>query len=169
MTVAFVFLGLGISEIFGFSSLLLCMALGSVLTNLSSDSDKIMNLTDNITPPVFILFFTASGAALNIKVLPTVGIAGAIYIIMRVAGKIFGAYLGAVISKADKNIKKYLGPALVPQAGVAIGLSLLAGRAFPEFAQQIRAIILCGTLIYELAGPGIAKMSLKAAGEIKEN
>ena len=169
LTVAFVFLGLGISEIFGFSSLLLCMALGSVLTNLSSDSDKIMNLTDNITPPVFILFFTASGAALNIKVLPTVGIAGAIYIIMRVAGKIFGAYLGAVISKADKNIKKYLGPALVPQAGVAIGLSLLAGRAFPEFAQQIRAIILCGTLIYELAGPGIAKMSLKAAGEIKEN
>ena len=79
-----------------------------------------------------------------------------------------GSSLGAAIGKADKNIRKYLGPALMPQAGVAIGLSLAAGSAFPEYASQIRAVILCATLIYELVGPGVAKTCLKKAGEIKE-
>ncbi len=169
LTVGFVFAGLGISKLCGFSSLLLCMALGAVIANFSADVNKIMDLSDKITPPIFILFFVASGAGLNIKVLPTVGAAGAIYIVFRVIGKMIGSTLGAFICKADANIKKYLGPALMPQAGVAIGLSLVAGQSFPEYASQIRAIILCGTLIYELIGPGVAKACLKKAGEIKED
>ncbi len=168
LTVGFIFLGLGISQLFGFSSLLLCMSLGAVIANFSSDVGKLMDISDRITPPVFMLFFVASGAGLNIKVLPTVGIAGAVYVIFRVLGKIIGSSLGAAICKADDKIRKYLGPALIPQAGVAIGLSLAAGSAFPEYAADIRAIILCGTLIYELVGPGITKACLKKAGEIKE-
>ena len=168
LEVGFIFLGLGISQLFGFSSLLLCMALGAIVANFSSDVGKLMDISDRITPPVFMLFFVASGASLNIKVLPTVGIAGAVYIVFRVIGKIIGASLGAVIGKADRNIRKYLGPALMPQAGVAIGLSLAAGAAFPEYAEQIRAVILCATLIYELVGPGVAKTCLKKAGEIRE-
>ncbi len=168
LTVGFIFLGLGLSQLCGFSSLLLCMSLGAIIANFSSDVNKLMDISDNITPPVFMLFFVASGAGLNIKVLPTVGIVGAIYIVFRVIGKMLGTTLGAVICKADANIKKYLGPALMPQAGVAIGLSLVAGRTFPEYASQIRAVILCGTLIYELVGPGVAKACLKKAGEIKE-
>ena len=127
-----------------------------------------MDLSDKITPPIFLLFFVASGADLKLSVLPTVGVAGIIYVLVRVLGKMFGASLGAVLCKADKNIRKYLGPALIPQAGVAIGLSLVAAEAFPAYAAQIRAIILCGTLIYELVGPAISKASLKKAGEIKE-
>ncbi len=168
LEVGFIFLGLGVSQLFGFSSLLLCMALGAIVANFSSDVGKLMDISDRITPPVFMLFFVASGASLNIKVLPTVGIAGAVYIVFRVAGKMAGSSLGAAICKADKNIRKYLGPALMPQAGVAIGLSLAAGTAFPEYAEQIRAVILCATLIYELVGPGVAKTCLKKAGEIKE-
>lgn len=164
----FVFAGLGISSLCGFSNLLLCMSMGAVVANFSPDVDKIMDLCDGVTPPIFMLFFVASGADLKLSVLPTVGIVGAIYIIFRVIGKIAGASVGAVISKADEKIKKYLGLALLPQAGVAIGLSLAAGEVVPEFAPQIRAIILCGTLIYELIGPAVTKMSLTAAGEIRE-
>ena len=90
-----------------------------------------------------------------------------IYILLRIVGKMFGASLGAAICKCDKTVRKYLGPCLLPQAGVAIGLSLAAGEVVPEFAPQIRAVILCGTLIYELVGPAITKLSLKKAGEIQ--
>lgn len=168
LIVGFIFAGLGLSKLCGFSSLLFCMAMGAIVANFSPDINKLMDLSDKITPPIFLLFFVASGADLKLSVLPTVGVAGAIYVVFRVIGKMFGASMGAVLCKADRNIKKYLGPALIPQAGVAIGLSLVAGEAFPAYAAQIRAIILCGTLIYELIGPAVSKASLKKAGEIKE-
>lgn len=167
ITVAFIFVGLGLSELCGFSSLLLCMSMGAIIANFSSDVNHIMNLCDKITPPIFLLFFVASGAELKLSVLPSVGVAGIVYIIFRVLGKMFGSSLGAVVCKADKNIRKYLGPALIPQAGVAIGLSLAAATVVPDYAPQIRTIILCGTLVYELVGPAISKISLKKAGEIK--
>lgn len=168
LIIAFIFIGLGLSQLCGFSSLLLCMAMGAVIANFSLDVNKIMDLCDRITPPIFMLFFVASGADLKLSVLPSVGIAGVIYIVFRVIGKVFGASLGATICKADKNIRKYLGPALVPQAGVAIGLSLAAASVVPDYATEIRTVILCGTLIYELVGPVISKTCLKKAGEIKE-
>ena len=168
LIVGFIFAGLGLSKLCGFSSLLFCMAMGAIVANFSPDINKLMDLSDKITPPIFLLFFVASGADLKLSVLPTVGVAGVIYVVVRVIGKMFGASLGAIVCKADRNIKKYLGPALIPQAGVAIGLSLVAGEAFPAYASQIRAIILCGTLIYELIGPAVSKASLKKAGEIKE-
>ena len=90
-------------------------------------------------------------------------------VVLRVAGKAFGASLGGIVCKCDKNVKKYLGPCLLPQAGVAIGLSLAAGKIVPHFAPQIRAVILCGTLIYELIGPAVTKLSLKKAREITTN
>ncbi|MBS7359223.1 MAG: cation:proton antiporter [Oscillospiraceae bacterium] len=168
LIIAFIFIGLGLSQLCGFSSLLLCMAMGAVIANFSPDVNKIMDLCDRVTPPIFMLFFVASGADLKLSVLPSVGIAGVIYIVFRVIGKAFGASLGATICKADKNIRKYLGPALIPQAGVAIGLSLAAASVVPEYATEIRTVILCGTLIYELVGPVISKTCLKKAGEIKE-
>lgn len=166
LTIAFIFMGIGLSKLCGFSSLLFCMAMGAIIANFSPDVNHIMKLSDKITPPIFMLFFVASGAELKLSVLPAVGLCGVIYIVVRVAGKMFGASLGAAICKADKNIRKYLGPALVPQAGVAIGLSLTASAVVPQYATEIRTVILCGTLIYELVGPAIAKMSLKKAGEI---
>ncbi len=168
LIIAFIFVGLGLSQLCGFSSLLLCMAMGAIVANFSPDVNQIMKLSDRITPPIFMLFFVASGADLKLSVLPAVGLVGVIYIVVRVIGKMFGASLGAIVSKADKNIRKYLGPALVPQAGVAIGLSLAASSVVPEHASEIRTVILCGTLIYELVGPVIAKTCLKKAGEITE-
>ena len=163
---AFIFLGLGISEWLGLSDLLLCMAMGAVVANFSADVGSIMDLCDGVTPPIFMLFFVASGADLQLSVLPTVGLIGVVYIVLRVVGKYFGAAIGAAMCKCEGAVRKYLGPCLLPQAGVAIGLSLAAGQVVPEHAAQIRAVILCGTLIYELIGPAITKLSLKKAGEI---
>ena len=167
LIVGFILAGLGLAEWLGLSDLLLCMAMGAVIANFSPDVNELMDICDSVTPPIFMLFFVASGADLILSVLPTVGIIGVIYILLRIVGKMFGASLGAAICKCDKTVRKYLGPCLLPQAGVAIGLSLAAGEVVPEFAPQIRAVILCGTLIYELVGPAITKLSLKKAGEIQ--
>lgn len=166
LIVGFIFLGLGISEWLGLSDLLLCMAMGAVVANFSGDVGAIMDLCDGVTPPIFMLFFVASGADLQLSVLPTVGLIGVIYIVLRVVGKYFGAAVGGAMCKCNAAVRKYLGPCLMPQAGVAIGLSLAAAQVVPEHAPQIRAVILCGTLIYELIGPAVTKVSLKQAGEI---
>jgi Kef-type K+ transport system membrane component KefB len=165
--IAAVFLTIFLADYLGGSSILACMALGGVFANTSKKYDEVSSLTNFITPPIFIMFFVMSGAELNLSVLVSVGIIGLIYIITRVGGKIFGSWLGATVTHADPKIKKYLGYALIPQAGVAIGLSLVATQVLnPEMGSQIRTIILCGTLIYELLGPLITKKALQASGEI---
>jgi Kef-type K+ transport system membrane component KefB len=173
--VAFIFIVTSMSVIikkwFGsieISTLLACMMMGAVFTNRAPTDDYqvIMELVDRFTPPIFILFFTLSGFELNLKVLTQVGLIGVIYIVFRVVGKVAGSYLGAVISKSSKKVKKYLGWSLIPQAGVAIGLTVVADTIIPEYAPQIKAIILSATLIYELVGPFVTKLSLKKAGEI---
>ena len=112
------------------------------------------------------MFFVISGAELDITVLPTIGLVGIIYVIMRVLGKMAGSYIGAVCTKAPVTVKKYLGPTLIPQAGVAIGLSLVATTVVPQYAATIRAVVLCATFIYEIIGPVATKLSLRKAGEI---
>ena len=167
LAVGFVFAGIGIADALGISSLLLCMALGAVFVNFSKQSLPVMKVVDAVTPPIFMLFFVASGAALELSVLPTLGIVGVIYVVFRIVGKVLGTYAGAAICKCDKKIKKYLGYALLPQAGVAIGLSLAATTVVPEYGQTIRAVVLCATFIYELIGPAVTKIALKKAGEIQ--
>ncbi len=163
----FVFLGSALADALNLSPLLLCMCMGAMLTNISSSASSIMKLADNITPPIFLLFFAASGAELDLSVLGSIGLIGILYIVLRVIGKILGASAGAVIMKAPDTVKKYIGFTLVPQAGVAIGLSLIAAEKLPTYGPTIRAVILCGTLIYELIGPALTKIGLKKAGEIQ--
>lgn len=163
----FLFLAIGIADLTGLSSLMLCMAFGAAVANLSSESDQILSIAQSITSPVYILFFVASGAALQVGVLKTVGLIGAVYIIGRAVGKLSGAWLGSRMARLEPSVGKYLGPCLLPQAGVAIGLTLLAGRVVPEYAPAIRAVVLAGTLVYEIIGPGITKLSLTRAGEIR--
>ncbi|HHX79289.1 MAG TPA: cation:proton antiporter [Acholeplasmataceae bacterium] len=161
---------------FDFSSLLSCMMAGAVLTNLATDrkTSSILELIDRFTPPIMISFFVIAGINLNLSVLKTVGVIGLIYIVMRVIGKWTGAWVGGKITKASLEVQKYLGFSLIPQAGVAIGLSLIASTVLePTQAAQLTAVILSATLIYELIGPLITKISLQKAGEIviekKEN
>jgi Kef-type K+ transport system membrane component KefB len=161
-----VFLAASVAGILGLSSLLLCMSMGAALINTNKSGLSIFGLVDNITPPIFLIFFVVSGAELNIAILPQIGLIGSAYVVLRVIGKILGAYAGGRLIKAPEAVQKYLGFTLIPQAGVAIGLSLIAAEALPGYGETIRAVILCGTLIYELIGPGITKISLEKAGEI---
>lgn len=168
LSAAFVFLTITCAKMLNVSALLTCMAMGAVLVNLSDASEDAMKITDMVTPPLFMMFFVLSGAGLDISILPSIGVVGVIYIILRVAGKMFGAWAGGAFMKAPATVRKYLGPALIPQAGVAIGLTFVAQTVVPEYADTIRAVVLCGTLIYEIVGPAIVKISLTKAGEIAE-
>ena len=165
--IGFVFMTSALATLCGVSELLACMALGSVLCNISTESDSINDLCDFFTPPLFELFFVVSGAGLDVSVLPQIGVMGAIYVVVRCVGKYLGAFIGAKIMKAPDAVAKYIGPTLIPQAGVAIGLTIVAQSVVPHYAAQVRAVILCGTLIYELVGPAITKITLKKAGEIQ--
>lgn len=168
LVVTAVFLGVGISDKFGLSSLLLCMAIGAALANYSPVSDPVMDGSERWTPPLFMLFFVISGAQFNFSVLKTVGAVGVIYILMRSFGKYFGAMLGCKIAGTEKTVRQYLGITLLPQAGVAIGMAQLSLTVVPEYGEQIRAVVLCATLVYELVGPLLTKLSLQKAGEIQK-
>lgn len=164
--IAFVFLCEGICDLAGFSSLLACMMMSAVFVNLSNEYNKVFEQVDRITPPLFMLFFLVSGADLDIYIIPTVGVVGAIYVVFRVLGKIAGSSIGSAISHTQPVVRKWLGFTLIPQAGVAIGLSSIAMQVVPAYGEQIRAVILCGTVIYELTGPVLTKFALTKAGEI---
>lgn len=164
-----VFLGTSISEIFNLSSLLLCMAIGAVMANFYHESEKMIDLTEHWTPIILMLFFIISGAELDLAVIPQVGLLGVLYLVFRSAGKYFGARLGATVVKEESNVKKYLGVALLPQAGVAIGMSQIVVSSLPgDYGTQIRAVVLCATLVYELVGPLLTKLVLTKAGEIEK-
>ena len=167
--IAFIFLASGLATLLDVSALMSCMALGAVFCNVSGESDEMADLADSMTPPLFMMFFVVSGAGLDVSVIPQIGLVGIIYVVVRVLGKMLGAYLGAKLMKAPKAVCRYIGPTLIPQAGVAIGLTLVAQQVLPaDQADTIRAVILCGTLIYEIIGPAVTKLCLTKAGEIQK-
>lgn len=167
ITVCAVFLSSGAATLFGASSLLTTMITGMVFCNISKESDDIADIADSVTAPIFMMFFVISGAQLNINIIPQIGLVGVLYVVVRVIGKILGAFFGAKLVHAPDKVCKYIGPTLIPQAGVAIGLTIAAQTAVPQYADQIRAVVLCATLIYEIIGPVITKITLVKAGEIK--
>ena len=166
---------------FELSSLLICMMAGAIYTNFVKDSNRTLDVMDRFTSPIYMMFFVISGASLDLSIffnsdgLIVLAIA-LTYIIFRVIGKWSGAFAGASITRCEPQVKKYLGFALIPQAGVAIGLSATAYKLFSENPSEecqkagalILAIILTSTLIYELIGPMVAKFALKQAHEIPE-
>ncbi len=151
-----------------FSSLLSCMMLGTVFCNICPLSEDLMKAADKWTSPVFALFFVISGAELELSVFTSLSIViiGVVYIITRCMGKYLGTFVSATATGCNKNIRKYLGITLFPQAGVALGMCATAMQLGSDGA-LIRNITLFAVLVYELVGPLMTRMSLQAAGEIK--
>lgn len=166
ITIAALFFTIGISTNLNISPLLSCMMVGATITNIAPTNSRTLSVIDRFTPPVFIAFFTIAGIELNLAMLTKVGFVGVGYIIARLIGKIFGAGIGSKLSNCPKTVQKYLGLTLVPQAGVAIGLAMMAETLMPKFGSSIRTIILSATVIYELIGPILTKTALIKAGEI---
>ena len=175
--IAFVFLGVALAKeeftvgnfAFGLSPLLLCMMLGATFCNVCKQATVLMNGADEWEAPLLIIFFVLSGAELNLHMLSsvTVIVAGLVYIISRSIGKYLGAYISCTISKCEKNVVKYLGVTLLPQAGVALGMSSLAMTSLPGDGELVRSITLFGVLIFELIAPTMTRIALTKAGEIK--
>ncbi|MBR7110664.1 MAG: cation:proton antiporter [Clostridia bacterium] len=166
-----VLVGVGLSDLMGLSSLLTCMMIGALFANTRGDAIKILDGQERWTPPLFMLFFVLSGVELDLTVIPVVGVVGVVYIVTRCIGKYFGARIGGTITKADKNVRKYLGIALFPQAGVAIGMAQLVQASdcfLPMVKSAVLTVVLSATLIYELVGPVLTKIALTRAGEIKK-
>lgn len=156
----------GICGLLDISPLLSCMICGATYINLTKDSNLYKQL-DNFTPPILSLFFILSGMKLDVSVLKTVGIIGVVYFIIRIVGKYLGSYLGALITKEDKKTQIYLGLAMIPQAGVAIGLAYLGQRLLPtDLGNLLLTIILSSSVLYELVGPISAKIALVYSGAI---
>ena len=174
VSVGFVFLTIGLSMLkfniggihIGFSSLLVCMMLGTIFCNICDFSEELMDRVDRWTAPLFVLFFVLSGAELELSVFTSAVyvLIGVAYIASRSAGKYSGAMLSAKISGCDKNIVKYLGVTLLPQAGVALGMALKA-QVLAD-GMLISNITLFAVLIYELVGPLLTKIALTKAGDI---
>ena len=150
-----------------FSSLLVCMMLGTVFCNTCPLSHDLMEASDKWTSPLFALFFVISGAELELSVFTDLAIViiGIIYILFRCLGKYTGALFSAKITKCSPQICKHLGITLFPQAGVALGMCATAMQLGPD-GNLIRNITLFAVLIYEIVGPLLTRMSLQAAGEI---
>lgn len=176
MTIAFVFLTVSLSMVdfnigtihISFSSLLVCMMLGTVFCNICPLSHDLMEKADKWTSPLYALFFVISGAGLELSVFGELSIVviGVIYVIFRSLGKYFGAYSSAKATKCSSGIRKYLGITLLPQEGVALGMCATAMQ-LGEQGDLIRNITLFAVLVYELLGPLISRYALTAAGEIK--
>lgn len=176
VSVMFVFLTVGLTMLkfnigpvtVGFSSLLACMMLGTVFCNVCESSEELMDRVDRWTTPLFVLFFVISGAELELDVFMDIAIVGIglVYILFRSLGKYFGTFASSKFMKCEDSIVKYLGITLLPQAGVALGMSVTAMQLGDYEGSLIRNIILFSVLVYELVGPMLTKMALTKAGEI---
>lgn len=150
----------GVCAALNISPLLSCMLCGMVYINTGGNKQLFKQL-NKFTPPVFMTFFVVSGMKLNLSSLAVAGGIGVAYFVIRIAGKYIGAYLGTLLCRCPKDIRCYLGLALIPQAGVSIGLAALGQRILPgDWGILLSTIILSSGLLYEMIGPACAKLSL---------
>ena len=171
LTVALSMLEFRIGEVkIGFSSLLVCMMLGCVFCNLCDFSADIMGRVDKWTAPLFVLFFVLSGAELRLDILSSwaVLLVGVVYIISRSLGKYVGSYGSCRLVGCDERVTRWLGITLLPQAGVALGMSAIVLETMGDKGVLVRNIVLFAVLVYELIGPVLTKIALTKAGDIKE-
>lgn len=172
ITVSFLFLLCGLSALVGISPLLGCMAMGTIYINLSDDS-KLFKAMNYFSPPILLLFFVRSGLNFKLDSLFTTSsfgshplvLIGVLYFIVRILGKYLGAFAGCLATGKSVKVRNYLGLALIPQAGVAIGLATIGARTLGgEMGQALETIILASSVLYEMIGPACAKLSLYLSG-----
>ena len=169
IAVATIFGFCGICSFMDVSPLLGCMAMGTVYMNTSND-DKLFKQLNYFSPPILLLFFVRSGVNFKLDALVSTGesvggvsllVIGVVYFFVRILGKYGGSFLGCLVTKKDKKVRNYLGLALIPQAGVAIGLATLASRTIGgNTGSALETIILASSVLYELIGPACAKLAL---------
>lgn len=171
-TLGLIFMLYSLGEHWKLEPLLSAMAMGAVMINISPDFDLVEEEIDNhLAEIIFMLFFIISAMYLKFSAVFALPFAIALYVVFRIFGKITGSYIGATLSESSVTVKKYMGIALVPQAGVAIGLALALQKhaGFENIAPIILNIAIATTLIHEIIGPFMTKFALKKSGEIDKD
>ena len=178
ISVATLFAFCGVCALLDVSPLLGCMSMGTVYINITDD-DKIFKQLNYFAPPILLLFFVRSGLNFQLSALvdtkSAIGrtpllLVGILYFLFRVLGKYLGAFLGCMAAGKPKKVRNYLGLALIPQAGVAIGLAALGARTLGgEAGSALETVILASSVLYELVGPACAKLSLYLSGSCSDN
>lgn len=173
VSVALLFAFCGICAMLDVSPLLGCMSMGMIYINLTGD-ERLFQQLNYFNPPILLLFFVRSGLNFDLGALvntsESIGttpllVVGVLYFLVRIIGKYAGAFFGCLVTKKDKKVRNFLGLALIPQAGVAIGLAATGARTLGgEPGKALETIILASSVLYELIGPACAKLSLYLSG-----
>lgn len=145
------------------SFLIASMAMGATIANLGKHHAYPFHAIEGIEWPFMVVFFVLAGASLELDTLKDIGLIGFIYIIFRVIGKLVGAWLGGRISDANPVTRRWMGLALLPQAGVAIGMALVATNTFPAHGRVFLTVVISATIIFEIAGPALARLAIRRA------
>jgi Kef-type K+ transport system membrane component KefB len=153
----------GLALWFDVSFLIASMVLGAVVANFAKHHEYPFHAIESIDWPFMVIFFVLAGASLELKAVGEVGLVGAVYILCRIVGKILGARIGSQCSRADRQTKVWMGAALLPQAGVAIGMALVASNYFPEYRQTLLSVVVASTIFFEIIGPVFTRLALLRA------
>lgn len=164
-----IFLCGGIALALGVSLLLAIMTTGATVANLARHHVRPFHEIEHIEWPFMIMFFVLAGASLHLDILLKIGVIGTAYILLRTAGKMSGAWLGATVSHASEPLRRWTGMALMPQAGVALGMALIAYQRFPESGAMVLSVVIGAVVIFELFGPIATRFALVKAGEVKKH
>lgn len=162
----FILASSGLAQVFELSSLLSSMMMGAVFVNISKKPLKVFSNINQFMPPFNLLFFALAGSSLDLSVLSSIGLLGLAFVLSRMFGKVIGSTMGAYVAKSEPVVKKYLGWALLPQGGISIGLSMVVKEQLPALSDGIVTLILFSVLVFEIAGPILAKVAITKAGEV---
>lgn len=162
----FVFMAAGLAQLAGFSYLMTCMVLGATVANLARHHSRPFRAISGIADPFLSIFFFLAGYEFEISALSAVGLLGLAYIGARVLGRVLGGYWSARASDAEAGLARRIGWCLLPQAGVAVGLGLLAVERLPETRTVVLPLVIATTVVFELLGPVVTLRQLRAAGEV---
>ena len=164
-TLGFIFLTTGLAVYLGLSVLLANMFLGAVLVNIHRLSFKFFDTLRTVDTPLYLIFFVLAGANLEIGLLAKLGLLGLVYVLFRSIGKIAGGFIGGLIARSPERIRNNIGLALLPQAGVALGVALIAKDTFPQYGGIIFSTTVATTVVFEIFGPLATRFALRNAGE----
>ena len=165
LLVGCVLLTVGVSAMLDLSALVASLAVGATLVNLSSRSRRLFEALSHTDPPLYVIFFVLAGADLNLALLPSLGIIGVAYVLCRAGGKLGGAWLAGRATDSSASVRQLLGPAILAQAGLAVGLVLVTRQRFPDLAPVVTTVVLGAVVVFEIAGPLSARFALDRCGE----
>lgn len=158
----------GIALYFDVSFLLASIVMGAMVANLAAHHEYPFHAIENIEQPFLVLFFVLSGASLKIGALLDIGLLGLAYLGLRVIGRMAGAWLGGSCCAVPASASRWMGLALLPQAGVALGMALVASTRYPQYADVVMPLVIGATVVFELSGPVFTRLALRRLGEAQQ-